>query len=63
MGSTDKTSIQLLTIPETADVLRTSQKTIRRWISGGDLIAHKFGRQWRISQDDLSAFIKLRRQV
>jgi excisionase family DNA binding protein len=54
---------QLLTIKETAHELRVSEKTVRRWIETRELIAHKLGRQWRISWEDLANFVKIRRQV
>jgi len=50
------------TIAQTADQLQVSQRTIRRWIDCGELIAHRFGRQFRISQADLDTFTRLRRQ-
>ena len=48
-------------IQEIADCLQVCDKTVRRWIEAGDLVAHRFGRQWRISDDDLESFLKLRR--
>lgn len=54
---------RLLTIQDVADILQVSAKSVRRWIDTGDLVAHRLGRQWRISQGDLETFIKLRRQV
>ena len=53
----------LLTIPQTATILQVSEKTVRRWIETGDLVAHRFGRQWRISQADLDTFIRTRREA
>ena len=53
----------LLTIPQTAEHLQVSTKTIRRWIEAGDLVAHRFGRQWRISDADLQIFIRIRREA
>jgi excisionase family DNA binding protein len=53
----------LLTISQTAEHLQVSTKTIRRWIKAGDLIAHRLGRQWRISHADLQAFIRMRREA
>jgi len=53
---------ELLTIEQTAKVLQVSSKTIRRWIDTGDLIAHRLGRQWRISEMDLQTFIRMGRQ-
>jgi excisionase family DNA binding protein len=59
----DKDRLTLHTIPQTAKRLQVSTKTVRRWIDAGDLIAHRFGRQFRISDPDLMAFIKLRREA
>ena len=52
----------LFTIKQTAKLLNASTKTIRRWIDAGDLIAHRIGHQFRISEPDLQAFIKTRRE-
>jgi len=53
----------LLTIKQTAKHMQVSTKTIRRWIKSGDLVAHRFGRQWRISKTDLQTFIRMRREA
>ena len=53
----------LLTIPQAAEVLQVSERSVRRWIDRGDLVPHRFGRQWRISQADLEAFIRMRRNA
>ena len=53
---------RLNTLSEVADRLQVSSKTIRRWIEAGDLVAHRFGRQLRISEADLQAFIRMRRE-
>lgn len=49
------------TIAEVADLLVVSTRTVRRWISDRELLAHKFGRQVRISEIDLRAFVERRR--
>lgn len=54
---------RLLTIQDVADILQVSQRSVRRWIDAGDLVAHRIGRQWRVGQGDLETFIKLRRQA
>lgn len=46
---------------QVADQLQVSPKTVGRWITGGHLVAHKFGGQWRVADSDLAAFIGLRR--
>ena len=53
----------LYSIKEVAGILRVSTKTIRRWVASGELTAHRIGRQWRISDADLQAFIRMRRMV
>ncbi len=54
-------TVRFHTIREVADLLQVSQKTVRRWIEAGDLVAHRFGHQLRISESDLATFLKLRR--
>jgi excisionase family DNA binding protein len=51
-----------VTIPETAARLKVSPKTVRRWIEHGTLKAHRFGKQIRIAESDLAAFIEGCRQ-
>lgn len=49
---------RLLTIKETADLLRVSQKTVRRLIDSRELAAAKLGAQWRIRPRDLDDFVR-----
>ena len=51
----------LLSVAETADRLRVSEKTVRRMIGAGELPVHRVGRLWRVSQDDLLVFLARRR--
>ena len=53
----------LFSIPEVAVCLKVSPKTVRRWIDQGDLPVHRLGRQIRISEPDLSAFVRARREA
>ena len=48
---------RLLPLDEVAQTLHVSIKTVRRWIQQGALHAHQFGRQLRITEEDLAAFI------
>ena len=59
--STSALNRKLFTIGEVAEVCDVSTKTVRRWIKSGDLIAHRLGAQWRISPQDLAAFLAVRR--
>ena len=45
------------TVEETAEQLKVSKMTIYRHIKAGKLIAHKVGKDYRISQADLDAFL------
>lgn len=47
----------LLTIHEVADLLKVKESTVRTWIKDGDLRAVKFGREWRVVQKDLEAYL------
>ena len=58
----DTTIAALLTLKQAADTLQVSTKTVRRWVQSGDLIDHRFGREVRISEIDLQAFIDAGRQ-
>ncbi|SHO43067.1 helix-turn-helix domain-containing protein [Anaerocolumna xylanovorans] len=46
------------TIYQVADLLGMHHKTIRKFIAEGKLGAAKAGKQWRISDNDLSAFME-----
>ena len=48
-------------IPDIANQAGVSTKTVRRLIKSGDLIAHKIGNQWRISDDDWNLYLRTRR--
>jgi excisionase family DNA binding protein len=52
---------RLMTVGEVADVLRLSDRQIRRLIAGGDLPVHRFGRAIRISEPDLIRFLERNR--
>ena len=48
---------KLLTLKETARILRVSERTIMRYLMAGKLKASKVG-QWRIREKDLEKFLK-----
>lgn len=50
----------MLTIHEVADLLKMKEATVRTWINDGSLRAVKFGRDWRVAQKDLEAFVQER---
>ena len=48
---------KLLTLKETAKILRVSERTIMRYLKSGKLKASRVG-QWRIKQSDLNKFLE-----
>jgi len=50
-------------LADVADRYDVSVRTVRRWVDAGELVAHRLGRQLRISAEDLGTFEKLRRGV
>jgi excisionase family DNA binding protein len=47
----------LLTVAEVAEVLRVSNMTVYRLIKGGELAALRVGKNYRIREDELEAFL------
>jgi len=47
----------LRTIPETAEILNVSARTVRRLIADGELPAHRIRGLVRISDADIAAFL------
>ena len=56
-----ETPESLLTIEQTAKILNTSDKTVRRRIAARDLPVIRDGRIVRVRPQDLRAYIALRR--
>lgn len=52
-----------LTIPEVAALVRRSEKTVRRAISRGELVAYMVGGRWLIRRSDVEAWIERGRNV
>ena len=53
----------LLTIRQAADLMQLSEKTIRRRIDDGSLIAHKLGAVWRLAPRDVEDYLRRARHV
>jgi excisionase family DNA binding protein len=56
-------AIKFFTIPEVAECLNVSTRTVRRWIKRGELIAHRPGGVVRIAESDLGAFLARYREI
>lgn len=50
--------MELLTVAETAALLRTTKQQVRKMIAQQLIPAMKVGREWRISLDYLEAFLQ-----
>ena len=50
--------IQLLTVQETARLLRTTSQQIRKMIVNEELPAVKVGREWRIPMESIRMFLE-----
>lgn len=57
MTSSSSRLPRFFSVDEIADELKVSTKTVRRWIERGELHVHHLGRQLRVSEEDLIAFI------
>ena len=49
-------------LEDIAERYDVSIRTVRRWIKKGELIAHRFGHQYRISAADRETFERLHRE-
>ena len=54
-----ETRPELLTIDETAEFLRVSDKTVRRMLNDGRLKGVNIGRQWRIPKEALAELTRV----
>jgi excisionase family DNA binding protein len=50
-----------LTLPEVAERLKVSRRTVYRWIKDQDLNAFKFANEYRITERDIEDFLERRR--
>ena len=56
-----KVDERYLTLPEVAERLKVSRRTLYRWIKSGDLNAYQFGREYRITESALKDFLAAHR--
>ena len=47
----------ILTVRQVATKLVVCEETVARWLRSRKLKGYKFGRLWRIKEDDLQSFI------
>jgi excisionase family DNA binding protein len=56
-----KPIMRFYTVAQVAELLEVSTRSLRRWIADGELRHHRLGRQVRILESDLRAFLEERR--
>jgi excisionase family DNA binding protein len=61
MAAHRSTPERLLFIPEAADILRISEKTLRRWITNGEIAIVRNGRIIRIEPSAIRMFVSQHR--
>lgn len=55
--------VEMLTAKDVSELMKVSIKTVRDWVASGDLQVIWVGkREYRISRQDLNAFIEKRKQ-
>ena len=54
--------LRLLTLPEAADLLQVSTRTLQRMIRRNELPALKVGGQWRVRESQLTRWIEVREE-
>jgi excisionase family DNA binding protein len=59
--SASPTVPRLLTVPESANALNMSERTVWRWIEAGELETYRLGRAVRVAEDELVRFLASRR--
>lgn len=52
-----------LSLERVADITSYSVRTLRDFIKSGDLVASRWGRDYRVTEDELRRFIKSREQA
>lgn len=50
--------IKLYTLQEVADVMKVSRQTIYNYVTAKKLKATKYGKEYRVTEEDLQHFIK-----
>lgn len=50
--------MEILTVEEVAEFLKTKPATVRKWLRDGELPGRKIGGEWRVIRDELEAFLR-----
>jgi putative molybdopterin biosynthesis protein len=55
--------IKVYTLQEVANIIRVSRQTIYNYVTAGRLKATKYGKEYRVTEEDLQEFIKMGRNA
>ena len=61
--TTKPVSVAFYTVKQIAERWQCSEKTVRRLIDRGELVAHRLGARHRISEADLTAYERVNRHA
>ena len=61
-GQTSREQMRFFTVASVAEFVGVSTRTVRRWITRNELVAHHFGAAVRIAESDLKSFIARHRE-
>lgn len=50
--------LKVYTIKETAELLKVTERTIYSYVTAGKLKATKMGKYWRVTEDNIRAFLQ-----
>ena len=62
-GQSPREQGRFFTVDEVAERLGVCDRTVRRWVKRGDLLAHRISHLVRIAESDLKAFLAQRRGI
>ena len=49
---------RILTVPQAAEQLQVSERTVYEWLRDGKLPGRKIGKMWRLSADAINDFLR-----
>ncbi len=49
---------KILTVPQAAEQLQVSERTVYEWLRDGKLPGRKIGKMWRLSEDAIVDFLR-----
>ena len=52
----------ILTVRQIAEKLQVNTETVYRWLRDGKLTGYRANRLWRVSEQDLEAFLQRKRE-